>query len=203
MQQEERPPYVVFEVKSEEDRELSISSGRYSVKDVDYAIITPMGSRDRIERRADEWLEQLREQSGNGRPGEPARIPSGWFTHFQSAFDHWKKGQDAPVNGTSVRNWPAASPAQVKILLHAHINCVEDLAQANEEVIKRIGMGGRDLKAKAQAWLDASDGSGKVAEEINALRVKYESSKLENAELQSKVSKLAAQLDKLLSEQEA
>jgi hypothetical protein len=203
MSKEDRPPYVVFEVKSEEDRAASIASGRYSVKDVDYAIITPIGSKDRIERRADEWLEQMREQSGGGRSGEPARIPASWYSHFQGVFDHWKKGQEAPINGTAIKNWPAASPAQVKLLLNAHVTCVEDLAQANEEIITRIGMGGRDLKAKAQAWLAASADTGKVAEEINALRVQYEQAQAKNVELQMQVTQLAVQLEKFLNEQDA
>jgi hypothetical protein len=53
MADELKPPYVRFEVRSVEDRTASIESGHYVGKDVIFAIVTPAGTRDRIEREAD------------------------------------------------------------------------------------------------------------------------------------------------------
>ena len=46
--QQARPPHVVYERRAEEDRTASIEQGRYVSRDVDYAIVTPAGSKDRV-----------------------------------------------------------------------------------------------------------------------------------------------------------
>ena len=48
---QDRPPFVNFEVRAEEDRTASIEQGHYVAVDVDYALITPAGSRDCVERK--------------------------------------------------------------------------------------------------------------------------------------------------------
>ena len=129
---EARPPYVTFELRAVEDREASIAAGHFVAKDVAYAIITPQGSKDRIERVAAEWFSQLEQQSRED------RFPSEWLRAFKAAFKDWQEGHEPAVNGTDVRNWPAASPAQVKALLDVKVRTVEDLAAANEETIGRL-----------------------------------------------------------------
>jgi hypothetical protein len=74
---------------------------------------------------------------------------------------------------------------------------VEDLAQANEETISRLGMGGRDLKSKAVSWMAAAAGPGKVAEELSALRASLSDATARNEVLEKQVRDLATQLAKL------
>lgn len=182
---EPRPPYVTFEIRAIEDRERSLQEGRYVPKDVVYAIITPQGSKDRLERIAEEWFEQLTQQEREG------RFPAEWLRAFRGAFAEWKEGREPAVNGTDVRNWPAVSPAQVKALLDAKLRTVEDLAVANEESIARIGMGGRALKAKAIEWLASARDIGKQAEQLAAL-------KTENADLKAANERVNEQLQEVL-----
>jgi len=187
---EARPPYVTFELRAVEDREATITEGRFVAKDVAYAIITPQGSKDRIERVAEEWFAQLEQQSRED------RFPGEWLRAFKSAFKDWQEGHEPAVNGTDVRNWPAASPAQVKALLDVRVRTVEDLAAANEETINRLGMGGRALKARAVEWLASASSTGKQAETLAAL-------KAENADLKSRNDSLEAQLRDLAARLEA
>jgi hypothetical protein len=85
----------------------------------------------------------------------------------------WKKGEELPETGTPIKGWAVLSPAQQAAVLHANIRTVEDLAQATEEGITAIGMGGRTLKARAADWLAArGDGAGKTSAELEALRQK-------------------------------
>src|SRR6476620_1808527 len=107
---EARPPYVEFEVRPVEDRDASIAAGCWQGKDVDWVIITPMGSKDRIERIAEEWLEKITNDAKNG------RMPSEWVSGYKTAYKMWKEGQEVPLNGTAISNWPAASPAQIKAM---------------------------------------------------------------------------------------
>lgn len=178
---QERPPFVRFETKSFEDREASLKAGHYVGNDVDFAYITPAGSKDIIERNVQEWFEMLRGQVTQ------ERMPAEWADHFFRLYEGFKAGKEPPVNGTPVLNWPGLSPSQVKQLLSLHLRAVEDVAQMNEETIARLGMGGRALKDRAIAWLAAAKDIGVVAEASAAMQV-------ENAELKRSNEALAQQV---------
>jgi hypothetical protein len=188
---EARPPFVSFEAKAVEDREQTIATGYYQTKDVDYALITPQGSKDRIEREVNDWFINLRQQTAEG------RFPAEWLRHFEGAYKAWKNGQELPLNGTPIKTWPALSPSQVKQILEVELRTVEDLAAANEETIMRLGMGGRALKDKAVSWLSAASTTGKAAEELAASRAAVSDMKLRNEALEKQVKDLAAQVAKL------
>lgn len=165
---ESRPPYVVFEVRAVEDREASIESGHYVAKDVHYAIITPPGTKDRIEKEANAWLHDLRDMVNQ------ERFPGTWLAAYERAYKDFQESRETPLDGIAVTDWPGVSPAQVRMLLDLNIRTVEHLAEATEEAIGRMGMGGRALKSKAQAYLDACKDSGKVSEQLAALRQQVE-----------------------------
>ena len=169
---EDRPPFVAFEYRAVEDRTTTIEEGHYASKNVAFAIITPAGSKDRIEKIADEWLVQMREQV------QQERLPMAWYNHYKMLYAAFKEGQEIPEFGIPIKEWPAASPAQVKMLLDLRIRTVEDLAVANEESIMRMGMGGRTLKQKAVDWLASASGIGKGVEATAALRSENEQLKL-------------------------
>lgn len=186
---EARPPFVRFETRSEESRAASVAAGNTVYTDVDYALITPQGSKDCIERRVDEWLVMLREQV------KQERFPSQWLDHYKRLYEGWKAEGEIPVNGTPLRNWPMLTPAQVKTLTGLKLLSVEDLAVANEETISRMGMGGRALKDKAVAWLRAQGSdAGKQAEEVVDLRMRLERADAQNETLAQAVAQLQAQI---------
>jgi len=180
---EDRPPYVQFELRAVEDRSALIETGHYGSKDVAFALITPAGSKDRVERNAEEWLEHIRTQV------EEERFPAAWYRAYRDSFEDWKKGNEPVLEGTDVRNWPAASPAQVKAMLNWNIRTVEDMAKANEETLRRLGMGAMALKERAQEWLSVSSTKGKIAEQIASLRAEMADLKNENASLREKLQK--------------
>lgn len=179
-----RPPYVQFEFRPVEDREASVREGRYIAKDVAYAIITPQGSKDRIERNAQEWFAHLEEQVFQG------RFERDWLHAFKGAYKDWLEGREPVVNGTDIRQWPVASPAQIKHMLDIKIRTVEDLAVANEETVMRLGMGGRALKDKAVQWLESAKSTGQSTEALHALRTANELLQTRNTELESRCRQL-------------
>lgn len=185
---EARPPYVSFEVKAVEDRTASIERGHYVTKDVDYAIITPQGSKDRTEREVQDWFANLTEQA------QQQRFPQEWLTHFRASYAAWKEGLEMPVSGTAILTWPVLSPSQVKSCIDARVRTIEDLAAANEETLARIGMGGRALKDKAVSWLSAASGNGKVTEELAALKAAKAGSDERAAALEKQLKELQAQV---------
>jgi hypothetical protein len=175
--QKARPPYVEFE-----EREHPEGSGAL----VDFAILHPLGSKDTVEKIAKDWL------AHNDKLAERGEYPREWAQFFREQYNGWKAGQDCEaVIGTHVKAWPGISPAQANILVAARCRTVEDLADAPEELLQRIGMGARNLQTKARAFVDAKKDGG-AAEELAMLRQKTADQENQIAELNKKVDTLVA-----------
>lgn len=184
----DRPPFVNFEVRAEEDRTASIEAGHYVAKDVDYALITPAGSRDCVERKVEDWFAHIEDQAQQG------RFPHEWVEGFKFKYKHWKETQELPVEGTAIKSWNVVSPAQCRLLLDLNVRTVEDLSNANEELIARLGMGGRDLVRRAKIWLESASNVGQTSERLNAEIAAREAAEARIKSLEETVQKLQAQI---------
>ncbi|HZT03693.1 MAG TPA: helix-hairpin-helix domain-containing protein [Steroidobacteraceae bacterium] len=180
-----RPPYIQFREDYAEDREETLKQGRYVSRPVHLVIIRQAGSKDSVEKLAEEWLETL--------PRNPNMRPE-WVDAYRKAYKTWKEDRsvDTVVQGTHVRLWPAISKPMADALLNAQCRTVEDLASANEETIGRVGIGARELQQKARAWLEAAQNTGKVAEEVLVLRAKAEADSERIKALEARLSAMAA-----------
>lgn len=174
---EDRPSYVKFDRRPVEDRAASIREGHYVAKDVDFALITPQGSKDQIIRKVDEWFVQMKQQVVE------ERLPQKWYEGYVEAYGYWQKGQEAPLNGTPIKGWQVLSPAMQENVIHANILTVEDLAQINEEAARRIGMGSLEMRDKAISWIKGAAGPGKLSQEMAALQVRQRMLEEQNAKL--------------------
>lgn len=183
-----RPAYVTFEYRAQEDRDATIEQGHYVAKNIAFAFVTPQGSKDRLERQVDDWFINLEQQVREG------RFPSQWFKEYKDAYADWLSGNEPSLTGTAIKQWPAASPAQIEMLLKLHIKTVEDLAGANEETIARLGMGGRSLKQQAVTWLTSSQDIGKLSARMSVFENENEALKERNKHLEAQVKDLAVQL---------
>jgi vacuolar-type H+-ATPase subunit E/Vma4 len=56
------------------------------------------------------------------------------------------------------------------MLLELRVLALEDLAQANEDLLQRIGMGARSLKQRAIDWLQAKSDHGPLVTKVDALQ---------------------------------
>ena len=161
--QQARPPHVVYERRAEEDRTASIEQGRYVSRDVDYAIVTPAGSKDRVERVVADWFLMLAGEV------KAERWPQAWLDQLRAGYDSWTRGQTPPESGTPLSTWPALSPAQVKNWAQVGLRTIEELAEANEEALSAYGMGARDMKARAGLFLEnAKSDSGPLVAKLRA-----------------------------------
>jgi hypothetical protein len=162
----ERPPFVQFEMREKEDRTASIAAGHYVAQDVEMAIIARPGSRDTLEKEAESWLSEMRTKSRKG------EIPPGWYDFFQRRYTEWKNGETGSVTtGTPIRGWPVLGPAAQKTLIAAGIMTVEDLSEVSDSDLQNIGTGAMSFKQKAKLFLEAANGPGKMAERVNAMEV--------------------------------
>lgn len=180
-----RPPYIQFREDFVEDREKTLSTGTYASRPVNIVVIRQAGSKDSVEKSAEEWLASL--------PQNRAMNPD-WIPAYRRAFETWKQDRslDTVVQGTHVKLWPAVNKAQAEVLLAAQCRSVEDLASANEETIARIGIGARELQQRAKAWLETAHDTGRVAEQIVALRTLKEEQAERIKALELQVAALAA-----------
>jgi predicted RecB family nuclease len=177
-----RPPIVNFEERSVEDRAATAQVGGKQMKAVDYVLLNQPGSKDTVEREALPWLETLHQNRN---------FDSGWVSRVKEHYKLWKQGHEITPNGTHIRMWAAIDKAQADTLIGAGILTVEDLASANEEALRRVGIGARALKMKAVAWMEAASKTGKTAEELTLLRATVETQEKQIAELRDKIRLLA------------
>lgn len=182
----ERPSFVRFERRSVEDKKASESAGHYVAKDIDYALITAPYSKDVFHIKCDSWFKDLEQQISM------QRIPREWVEQYKKQYGAWKNGQELPVNGTPIRGWGVISPAKQETLIAMHILTVEDLAEINDEGVKRIGMGAVELKTKAKAWLAQLNDKGPLT--MHVARVERE-----NEVLRSSVETLQKQVATLMA----
>ncbi len=186
VEKEERPAFARFERRGIEDRKESEVQGRYVAVDVDHALITPPGSRDVYVTTVTDWFADMKRQVRDG------RLPAAWYDYYQDSYDRWKKGEELPLNGTPIKTWGVLSPAQQKNLIGISVLTVEDLAQLNDEGMKRIGMGALDLKNKAVAWLRQLNDKGGLTQENAAL-------KAENKVIKDQIALLTQQVESLMN----
>ena len=183
---EERPAYVRFERRPMEDKAASIREGRYVAKDIDFALVTPPYSKDCVEQKVTQWLENLERNLRDG------RIPESWATQWKAAYQKWKAGEEMPLNGTPIKGWGVISPAQQATLIAMHCLTVEDLALINDEGLRRIGMGAIELRDKAKNWLASMNDHGAISVKMAALEQ-------ENRVLQASLDTLTKQVEALKS----
>jgi hypothetical protein len=184
--QQDKCPAIRFEKGYEEDRNESIKQGRYVPREVNLVFVKQIGDKDEVECKAEEWLEKLKVKA-YGLNGNPPQLPVEWYERAEKLYDNFKKGYENQPDGFPVTEWPVLTPAQVKNMHSMETYTIEQVAAWTEQAIQRFGMGGRELKHKAELWLKSGD---EKAEKIVALEV-------ENESLKSRLEKL----ERLVQEQ--
>lgn len=182
------PPYVTFECRPVEDRAASIAAGHTVHKDVDFAVITRAGARDTFEQEATVWLAQLEQRVRS------QQFPAEWLRAYKHSYEAWKSGQTLPEEGTPIKSWPVATPAQIKDMLAVGIRTVEAMAALPDNELSVLGIGALGLKQKAIAWLQTSKDTGKAVQELVALRQQLADMSRTLQEQAQEISMLRAQI---------
>mgnify|MGYP001613098773 CR=1 FL=1 len=183
------PPLIEFSRLPVEDVNASKKAGHYVAKDVDYVTVTTRnGKGDGVIWKYDTFKANWeREANAN-------RIPRQWLERAIANYERWNSGQDVPLDGTAILGWGIISPAQQQMLIHLNVKTIEHLAQANDELRTRIGMGALDLQRKAQAWLSQLREKGPSTMEIASLKQTNDIQSGQIATLTKQVEALVAQL---------
>lgn len=176
-----RPPHLRFINKGVEDRDATIAAGHPVFKDVAHVVITPQGSRDSVEKVVVEWLASTDVQV------QEERVPAEWAEKFRAAFEHWKRGEEIPVDGSALVNWPVITAGELQACKAVHILTVEDLAVANDQALRSLGMSGLTLKQRAVKYLSASNDLGKLVAQNEALAAQLKDSEARRNSLEDRI----------------
>ena len=94
---------------------------------------------------------------GNAQTRFVARVTSEHTSRWPVEYKAFKDGIEISPDGTPLEEWPILKRSQVMELKYLGFKTVEQVAQMNDQVIQRIGMGGRALKNMAAAFLDDAE----------------------------------------------
>jgi hypothetical protein len=130
-------------------------------------------------------------------PGDPTTlIDTKLRDHHKRRFArHWAHFQQyqnaAPVIGTPLVEWAVVSRSQADNLRVSGVMTVEQLAELTDAQIQRLGMGGEQLRRKAQTWLKQATDSAGVMASAGRMSELEES----NKQLQAQVAELMAAMN--------
>lgn len=110
---------------------------------------------------------------------------------FAEHYEKWTKTRtNDHIAGTPLSQWPLANTGFVMEMKALNIRSIEDLAAVPDTAISKIN-NGRQLRERAQAWLDANKDAGTAA------RLATENQQLrdDGVEMKRQIADLAARLD--------
>lgn len=146
--QEAMPPMTNFLTEVVEDRNATILKGEFVGREIDIIQVFPAGSKDRFDFEWESWKQQTM------RDVEQGRFPREWMQMINKKFRAFKDGVPMPSFGTPLKGWKHATPNDLIACKASRIDTIEELATANEDTLRRLGMNARILQKKAQFFVD-------------------------------------------------
>lgn len=106
-----------------------------------------------------------------------------WPEHY-AAF---KRGEARAASGTPLEQWPPMTTGRVATLKAIGVLSVEELSTLPDNMLPSLGMGARELREQARAYLEAAAGGAAVARAA-----------AENAELRAQMERMQKQMEMLM-----
>lgn len=106
---------------------------------------------------------------------------------YNEQYRAFKAGTTQPLGGTPLSEAPFLTEAKRRELKALNIHTVEALADLDGPALKQLGMGGRELKNQATAYIRSADGSANAT----ALAAENVSLREQMAELQAQISAIS------------
>lgn len=113
---------------------------------------------------------------------------------WPAIYAAFKAGQEAPLDGTPIKEWAAIDRAQAEELAYFNVRTVEALAELSDAAMMKVSpMGGHALREKAKAWLEQAKGNAPLME----MQARAERAEADKAALERQLADLAGRLQKL------
>src|SRR5688572_7216113 len=102
----QRPPLASFHTEAQK-KGVDKESGLPIYEDVDFVTVRQPGGVDSVIFEADQWFKKILPSEV-----ENQRLNPRFFDLYKQMYDRWKGGQEVQTEGTSIKMWPVATPAQ-------------------------------------------------------------------------------------------
>lgn len=168
--------FVEFFMEAIHDEEESVKQGRPIYHDREFVKIIPVGDTKTIVCRP---VDKVGTQAT---PPDNIRWPR--------QYESFKNQQVQVMDGTPLEHWAPLTKSQVLMYKSANVHTVEQLANVSDTNLHNLGMGARDVREKAIAYLEnAKDNSG-----ISVLQKENEELKIQ---LQATQEQMKAVLERM------
>lgn len=111
---------------------------------------------------------------------------------FADAYARFKRKAERSHDGTPLEEWPQLATTQVAMLKEFNIFTVQMLANVPDTSLGKMGPGARDLKSKAQNFLNNDAPRAAQSEKIAALQADNDTLRAEVAEMKEQIAAMAA-----------
>lgn len=169
--------YIEFFTRAVENKRESDKAGRAIFDDGEFVRIRWVGDRNRI-------LEAPA-HSRCGREG-PGNREITYAQKFPRHYDAFKQGVEIKGSGTPLDKAPFMPQSKAEELKHFNVHTVEQLAALDGTPLQNLGMGAREWKNKAQAFLDLADGTA----DVTRLAAENDAMKAQIAAMQEQLTSL-------------
>jgi len=135
--------------------------------------------------------------AGDTRTQVHQRVKDEHRQRWPKAYEAFKAGLTPAVDGYPIEQWPPLSPAMVANFKAANIHTVEQLASLSDGHLGNLGLGGRQIRDRAAAWLKQAETGGEVDRllaEMETEREKRIATERELQELKGVVDRLTEKL---------
>lgn len=130
--------FVQFYFEAVKDEEATIEAGRPIYVDREYIKIIPVGDKMTV-------------------VCEP--VTDEYRFRWPQQYAAFKAQQHQPQEGTPIDQWPPLTKSQVMTFKAANVHTVEQLANVSDGNLQNLGLGARDLRDKAIAYMKNAEGS--------------------------------------------
>lgn len=156
-----------FYKESRENKARSAEEGRYACDEVEMVEIVHPGDNKTafVDYVKPEYIERFRDQ-----------------------YEAFKRGEVRAASGTPLEHWPILNTARVAELKAIGILSVDELAAVSDHTLTKMGMGARDLREQARAFISAAKGGAGVAHLVS-----------ENAQMKEQLALMQSQIAAMMA----
>lgn len=148
---------ATFKVHSMLNEAKTKTAGRPIYDDIEICEIRTAGDRNSVKVFPAHEVSHMEELEDGGL-GEPVT----YAMRFPEQYRKFKDGHTQVQSGTPLEELPFLTQGKRLELKALHVHTAEALASLDGTPLKQIGIGGRELKNQAQAYLDNAKGSADV-----------------------------------------
>lgn len=105
-------------------------------------------------------------------------------------YEGWKNREGQIQSGTRLEVLPSIEQGRIEVCKSLNIYTLEQLTSIDEEGVKNLGDGARDLIRDAKRYLQGSTATDKMQKEIDATNAEMKKVKAENKELKERIDEL-------------